>query len=97
MKVVWTPRAVDDLDDLTDYLAVRSPDTAVRVAGKIYTQINQLASTPHIGRIGDVPDTREWVFHPWPYIAVYRVVGEELRILRVRHASQDWPVSGGTS
>ncbi len=44
------------------------------------------------GRKGEVEGTRELVFHPWPYIAVYEIHNEdEVRILRIRHAAQDWP------
>jgi toxin ParE1/3/4 len=51
----------------------------------------QLATMPHIGRRDEVPGTHELIFHPWPYIAVYRVTKDSIRILRIRHASQQWP------
>jgi plasmid stabilization system protein ParE len=35
--------------------------------------------------------TRELVFAPWPYIAVYEIIQNEVQVLRIRHASQDWP------
>ncbi len=44
-----------------------------------------------MGRTGLAPDTRELVFPPWPYIAVYEVVDSVVNVLRIRHASQDWP------
>jgi toxin ParE1/3/4 len=44
-----------------------------------------------MGRTGEVPGTRELVFHPWPYIAVYKIDTEVVRIIRIRHAAQDWP------
>jgi toxin ParE1/3/4 len=91
VKVVWTPRAARDLEEITDYIGTDSPASAVKVADRIFTQAMELVLTPRVGRIGEVPDTRELVFHPWPYIAVYRIVGAEIRILRVRHASQSWP------
>jgi toxin ParE1/3/4 len=89
--VVWTPRAASDLDAMMDYISVDSPGSAIRVANKIRTHIMQLATMPHIGRVGEVPGTRELVFDPWPYIAVYRISDDQIRILRIRHASQDWP------
>jgi len=36
-------------------------------------------------------DTRELVFAPWPYIAVYEIIEGQVHVLRIRHASQDWP------
>ena len=91
MKVIWTPRAAKDLDALVDYIGDDSPDAATRVASRILNQISSLASMPDMGRIGLVPGTRELVFRPWSYIAVYKVVRDEVRILRIRHASQNWP------
>jgi addiction module RelE/StbE family toxin len=91
LKVIWTPRAASDLDGVVDYIGADSPDSAVRVAEKIYNHIMKLETMPHIGRKGVVPGTRELIFYPWPYIAVYRVVEDEVRIILIRHASQQWP------
>jgi toxin ParE1/3/4 len=41
--------------------------------------------------LGLAPNTRELVFAPWPYIAVYEIIEDQVQILRIRHASQDWP------
>ena len=91
MNVVWTPRAAEDLYALIDYIRLDNSDAAVRVASRIFSQIEALATMPHRGRTGQAPRTRELVFHPWPYIAVYRIEEDEVRVLRIRHASQDWP------
>ena len=91
MKVLWTPRAADDLDALVDYISADRPDAALLVADKIYNHVMLLAKMPQMGRPGDVSGTRELVFHPWPYIAVYRVSEDAVRILRIRHAAQEWP------
>ena len=73
------------------YLGKNSPDSATRVAERIYGQVMNLQSMPHIGRTGLVPGTRELMFHPWPHIAVYRVTEEDIRVIRIRHASRQWP------
>ncbi|WP_396248285.1 type II toxin-antitoxin system RelE/ParE family toxin [Granulicella mallensis] len=51
----------------------------------------QLAAMPNVGKIGELPGTRELLFHPWPHIAVYKVTSDAVRIIRIRHASQRWP------
>jgi len=91
VKVIWTPRAAIDLDGMIDYIAMDSPDSAIRVASKIYNQVMDLSSMPSIGRIGALPGTRELLFNPWPYIAVYRITSGTVRVLRIRHAAQQWP------
>ena len=47
---------------------------------------------PERGRLGRITGTRELVFAPLPYIAVYRITeGGVFEILRVYHSAQDWP------
>jgi toxin ParE1/3/4 len=93
MKIIWTPRAADDLEYVVNEISADRPDAALRVAAKIYNHILMLATMPNMGRIGDLPGTRELVFSPWPYIAVYRVSEDAVRILRIRHGAQQWPSS----
>jgi toxin ParE1/3/4 len=49
------------------------------------------ADMPERGRIGLAENTRELIFAPWPYIAVYEVSESNVTVLRIRHASQNWP------
>jgi addiction module RelE/StbE family toxin len=91
MKVIWTPRAASDLEGISDFIDERNPDAALRVATKIYSRLMSLGSTPEIGRMGIVPGTREIVFHPWPYIAVYKVSRDAIQIILIRHASRQYP------
>jgi plasmid stabilization system protein ParE len=41
--------------------------------------------------MGRIAGTRELVFVPLPYIAVYRVEEDAVEILRLYHSAQDWP------
>lgn len=61
------------------------------MAQVIYQSIARLRRFPNVGRIGLAEDTRELVFSPWPYIAVYEVIGDQVLVLRIRHGAQDWP------
>ncbi len=91
MNILWTPRAALDLDEIVDYISGDNPEAAIRVGDKIRSQTAKLAIPPDIGKKGEVPGTRELVIHPWPYIVVYRIDGDTIRILRVRHGAQLWP------
>jgi toxin ParE1/3/4 len=51
----------------------------------------KLGTMPNMGRVGVVPGTRELIFYPWPYIAVYKIAGDSVRIIRIRHVPQEWP------
>ena len=91
MKVLWTERAARDLEAAADYISRSNPEAAARVAATIYHRIMALESMPGIGRLGPVPGTREIVFHPWPYIAVYKASHDAIRIIQIRHASRQYP------
>ena len=51
---------------------------------------HQLSQFPDSGRPGKVAGTRELVLPQWPYIVVYRVMSDEVQILRAFHAATDW-------
>jgi addiction module RelE/StbE family toxin len=91
MKVIWSPRAAADLERIANAIEKDKPDAAAKVASRIYHRLMALETTPEIGRIGVVPGTREIVFHPWPYIAVYKISRGAMRIILIRHASQRYP------
>jgi len=91
VKILWTPRAALDLNEIVDYISGDNPSAAIRVGDRIHEYIGKLTSSPEIGRIGELPGTRELVIHPWPYIVVYRLEADSVRIIRVRHAAQQWP------
>ena len=90
-KVRWTANAANDLASIVNYIRKDSPDAARRVARTIFAGVSELRTFPSRGRIGMVANTRELVFAPWPYIAVYEIVEDQVQVLRIRHASRDWP------
>ena len=58
---------------------------------KLYEAIRSLKQSPHRGRVGREEGTRELLFPPLPYVAVYRVTEQSIEVLRVYHAAQDRP------
>ena len=64
---------------------------AARVVTKVFDQVDNLATFPHIGRAGRVPNTRELVVVETPYIVPYRVRDNEIEILAVFHSARQWP------
>ena len=61
------------------------------VDDRIRVAVGNLAEFPEMGRVGRVRQTRELVIPRSPYIAVYRIGGGTIRILRILHGSQRWP------
>ena len=73
MRVRWTTDAADDLERICDYLADTNPDAARRTAQAIVDGVASLRVFPNRGRPGRVSGTREIVFAPLPFVAVYQV------------------------
>ena len=91
MRVRWTSNAANDLARIVERIREDNPAAAHRVARTIYSAVAALRKFPQTGRSGLAENTRELVFPPWPYIAVYEIVKDQVHVLRIRHASQDWP------
>jgi len=90
-RVRWTANAANDLASIVNYIRKDNPEAARRVAKTIFDVVSELRTFPSRGRIGIVENTRELVFAPWPYIAVYEILEDQVQVLRIRHASRDWP------
>ncbi len=83
--------ALADLEELMVYIAKDKPEAATKVAGKIWEATLALSNHPAMGKHGRVPGTRELVVTGASYIVPYRVVANEVQILRVLHGSRKWP------
>jgi toxin ParE1/3/4 len=91
MKVRWTPRALRALTDIHAHIAADNPAAADAMRDRALDHVEtKLLFHPMIGRPGRVDGTRESVIHP-SYILVYRVTGEVIDILTVRHVAREWP------
>jgi len=91
MRIRWTPAAAADLQSISDYLKEHHPRYRQLTMRKLYETIRSLKQAPFRGRPGSEEDTREILFLPLPYIAVYRVTEETIEVLRVYHGAQERP------
>jgi addiction module RelE/StbE family toxin len=91
MRINWSKRSLAELGQIADYIAKDNPTAAERVATRIFDRVMSLSSIAERGTPGRIHGTRETFILPWPYFVVYRIVGEEVRILHIRHTSRRWP------
>ncbi len=89
MHIQWTPAAAADLQNLSDYLKDHHPHYRQPTVRKVYAAVQSLKEWPHRGRAGREKGTRELLFPPLPYIAVYRVKGQSIEVLRIYHGAQE--------
>lgn len=91
MTIVWSPRAIEHLAQLREYIARDSPKAANRIASALLDAVERLAKLPNLGRPGRVARTRELVVPGTPYIIPYRLRDNRLEVIAVFHARQKWP------
>ena len=89
--LVWFTRAISDREAQIDYIAQDNPMAAVGQGDRIEEQVQILLEHPQMGRPGRKKGTRELVISRTPFIAVYRVNGKRIELLRLLHGSQKWP------
>ena len=89
MRIRWTLAAASDLAGIGDFLSRRHSSYRQPTMNKLYDAIRSLRDWPYRGRPGAEEGTRELLFSPLPYIAVYRVRGQAIEVLRIYHAARD--------
>jgi len=90
--LIWTPEALADVQRLYRFLAPANPDAAQRAVKVIREGVQILARHAHAGRSCDgmPPEFREWPigFGAGAYVVLYRVDGEQVALLAVRHGRE---------
>ena len=91
MRLTWTTAATADRNLILDYIAADSVRAALAVDERIAVSVDRLRQFPRSGRKGRVNGTLELVMPNTPYVAVYAIIQDEVRILRVLHGARHWP------
>jgi toxin ParE1/3/4 len=91
MRIRWTPAAAADLQSISEYLKEHHPRYLEATMRKLYGTIRDLKQWPGRGRTGREEGTREILFSPTPYVAVYRVREQTIEVMRIYHGAQDRP------
>ena len=92
-RVVWSPLALNDFDDIIDYIDVDSPTNARRVFAKLARRVRSLRNFPHRGSLvqgrwvhGGAP-LRELVEGPWRI--VYIVEDDRVLVMGIADGRRD--------
>ncbi len=87
-RLILTPRARADLDDIWLHVALENPGAADRLIDRIVTRCQGLADHPQLGpaRPEIAPDARALVIGD--YLALYRIDGSGAEIVRVVHGAR---------
>lgn len=88
MKLRYTHRALDELDEILTYIAQHSPQGARRVHLRIRAVIEMLLQHPRSGRRTTNPRLRRIAATPFPYLIFYELRDDELVIIGIRHGAR---------
>ena len=89
VEIKWTHNALEDLDDIANYISKDSPKYAQILVKQIYEMINSLKQFPMLGRkVPEYkdPNLREIIYKN--YRIVYLVKNKHLEIISVIHGSR---------
>jgi toxin ParE1/3/4 len=88
-SVVWSPNALDDVDEIAAYIARDSPTYAAAVVEKILDITRNLQKFPFLGRI--VPESNEESIRErfvYSYRLIYQVQQDTITIIAVVHGKR---------
>ena len=90
MKLRFTPRALDNIAHIADYLRPRNPPAAERVRDEIYDGLQSLILFPRVGRLQQTEGVRKLVTRRFGYLIYYTVdfAAAEIIVLSVKHPAQ---------
>ena len=88
-EIIWSPKALDDLEQLLIYISRDAPATAARFAQRAIDRVEQLSSHPLSG--GLVPEDGSGRYRQLicgNYRILYRVGEDIVYIIAVHHAAR---------
>jgi len=90
VRVIWTPEAEQDRDDVWNYIAADSMAAAIRMDVLFSEAVTRIRDFPEMGRPGKIIGTRELLPHE-SYRIVYEINDETVWILALVHTARQWP------
>ena len=90
MKLCFTPRALENLDVISEYLRSKNPSGSRHVRAAIYETLQSLILFPRLGRPQKAEGVRKIVSRKYAYLIYYTIDAdaEEIIVLNVNHPAQ---------
>lgn len=90
MEIIYTNEAIDDIDNIHDYISKDNFMAADNLLNRIYKVIDLISKNPYIGVVGRVENTREFFIPYSNYFIVYTVDNNILTIVNIIHMAKDY-------
>ena len=89
MRVRYTTRARNDLEEIYSYIAKDNPGAAQRVEAAILATVKFVAARPYLGiKNARATELRSRLVSRYPYRVHYFVRDQEILILHIRHGAR---------
>jgi plasmid stabilization system protein ParE len=89
-KVVWDPMALDDFNQILDFLCEHDPGAAAATELKIRATLERLAHYS-IGRRSRIDGYFEKPVTRTPYTIAYQPTDKAIVVIRIIHQRRQWP------
>ena len=90
LTIALTDKAQSDLEGIHEYYAaICGSVVANRIVIDVLSELESLRTFSGLGRPLKFPGVRELVLGRYPYVAPYRVKGDQVQVLRVLHHRMD--------
>jgi toxin ParE1/3/4 len=89
-QIIWTEPALDNLNDIAEYIAVSNPYAAKQLVENVFSKVQRLEQFPDSGRIPEEISTlnyREVVVNPCRVF--YKVDNDSVYILHLLRQERD--------
>ena len=90
VKITWTDSALDDLDEIAEYIALDKIGAAKKLVQRVFSRVDLLSDSPESGRVPPElknKNHREVIVGPCRFF--YRVIDEEVVILYVMRSERN--------
>ncbi|MFJ7312791.1 type II toxin-antitoxin system RelE/ParE family toxin [Pseudomonas sp. NPDC098747] len=91
MKTIWTKNAVQDRENIWDYLHAENPKAALEMDRRFNEAASRISQNPKIGPVGIIAGTREIIPHS-SYRLVYQIDRDVIWIMALVHTARAWPI-----
>lgn len=88
MRIVYTPRALSDIDAIESYLGQYGSKSSKKLVAAIKKAIEQLRDFPRLGRAIDEEHRYRMPVAKTPYVVFYRINDDKLFVLHIRHGAR---------
>src|SRR4051812_2163093 len=89
-RVIWSPEAADDLEQIADFVARASPRYARQVATDVIEAIERAAEMPGTGRIvPEFDDAAVREVFVYSYRVIYRTAPDAIHVAAIVHGARD--------